>query len=162
MFYAAAYSCSMQQPTHVLRSSLTTFPAAAYPCSMDQPSTELLTEQPTEQPTEDEAGKLLSCYLDQLTTLLTVLLDSADSSNLSLNSPSQTSKKRKRELKTIAAEIAALEKKKKFQPLQLNESQAPQLHLPSGIKIDSSYSLFSLFFTQKIFEKISNFINIYA
>ena len=39
---------------------------------------------------------------------------------------------------------------------------APQLHLSSGLNMTSSYFLFNLFFTQEIFEKISNSTNAYA
>jgi len=49
----------------------------------------------------------------------------------------------------------------KFTPLSVNK-QAPQLNLPSGLDMQSSYSLFSLFFTEEIFEKIANSTNAYA
>ena len=94
-------------------------------------------------------------------TLLTILLDPADSSNLLPNPPSRTSKKRKRELEEIITEIANIEKEKEFQPLQLNE-RAPQLRLPPNINMEDLYSLFTLFFTEEIFEMIAHSTNIYA
>ena len=42
------------------------------------------------------------------------------------------------------------------------DKQAPQLNLPSDLDMTSSYSLFSLFFPEEVFEKIANSTNAYA
>jgi hypothetical protein len=48
-----------------------------------------------------------------------------------------------------------------FEPLQPS-SRAPKLHLPPDINMDSPYAIFSLLFTEDIWEKISNSTNSYA
>jgi anaphase-promoting complex subunit 8 len=60
----------------------------------------------------------------------------------------------------LIAKISSL-KNLKFKLLSIDK-QAVQLNLPSNLDMRSSYSLFSLFFTEEIFEKISNSTNIYA
>jgi hypothetical protein len=56
------------------------------------------------------------------------------------------------------ADIASLED---LEPLSLN-IQAPQPNVPSGLNMESSYSLFRLSLTDEIFEKASNSTNAYA
>ncbi len=63
-------------------------------------------------------------------------------------------------LKEVKAEISSL-KSLEFESLQLHE-QDSQLHLSSDINMKSLYQIFNLFISDKIFEKISNFINIYT
>ncbi len=51
----------------------------------------------------------------------------------------------------------------KWEPLQLPyQERDPQLNLPSNLDMSNPYSLFSLFFTEEIFEKISHSTNLYA
>src|SRR5690348_6258817 len=100
---------------------------------------------------------LLSSQIDNPTDCL---IDSPESSDSSPSPPSKTSKKRKRTLKEVIAEIPSLENLK-FKPLPVDK-QAPQLNLPPNLDMTSSYSLFTLFFTDEIFEKISNSTNAYA
>lgn len=76
------------------------------------------------------------------------------------NSINRASKKRKRTLEEIITKIPSLEKLD-FEPL-IVDKRAPQLNLPSGLDMKSSYTLFSLFFPEDIFEKIANSTNAYA
>src|SRR5438034_6184656 len=93
----------------------------------------------------------------QISNSTNCLADSFDSSDSPASLPRKILKKQKRTLKKVTAAITSL-KDLKYKLLVLNK-QAPQLNLPSGLNMRSSYSLFSLFFTEKIFEKIANFIN---
>src|SRR5690242_7073417 len=96
----------------------------------------------------------------QISNSIDCLADSSDSSDSPASLPRETSKKRKRTLKEVIAAITSL-KDLKYEPLVLNK-QAPQLNLPSSLNMRSSYSLFSLFFTEEIFEKIANSTNAYT
>ena len=96
----------------------------------------------------------------QISNSTDCLADSSDSFDSPASLPRETSKKRKRTLEEVTAAITSL-KDLKYEPLVLNK-QAPQLNLPSGLNMRSSYSLFSLFFTEEIFEKIANSTNAYA
>ena len=100
---------------------------------------------------------LLSSQIDNPTDCL---IDSPESSDSSSSPPSKSSKKRKRTLKEVIAEIPSLENLK-FKPLPVDK-QAPQLNLPPNLDMTSSYSLFTLFFMEEIFEKISNSTNVYV
>ena len=101
----------------------------------------------------DEAGKILFNYLDQL--------DSADSSNPSnpsskpanqrANPPTANAQNKKQKLKEVEAEIDSLEDLE-FESLQLN-GQAAQLHLPPDLDVNNPYSLFTLSFSEKMFDK---------
>src|SRR5436190_3353799 len=96
----------------------------------------------------------------QISNSTDCLIDSSDSSDLPPSPPSKSSKKRKRTVEEVIAEITSL-KSLEFKPLSVDK-QAPQLNLPSDLDMRSSYSLFSLFFTKEIFEKIANSTNVYA
>ena len=105
--------------------------------------------------------------LSSLISNSTIQLDSTNSSDLSdspanpqSNPPGKTPKLRKRKLEAVIADITSL-KKLEFTPLSVIK-QAPQLNLSSDLDMTSSYFLFSLFFTEGIFEKIANSTNAYA
>jgi hypothetical protein len=49
-----------------------------------------------------------------------------------------------------------------YEPIKMNESRPPQVHLPEGTNYKSALSLFSLFFPDSLFWEIANNTNTYA
>jgi hypothetical protein len=68
----------------------------------------------------------------------------------------------KRKLDDITAELPSREALDARIQLLFLSSFPPRLQLPSGLDIDSSYALFSLFISEDIFEFISQSTNEYA
>jgi hypothetical protein len=82
--------------------------------------------------------------------------------NLSITEPCNSTSKRKRSLAEISAALPTREElARAFNPLQ-NPPREPRLNLPTGLNIESSYALFSLFIGEDMFEKISESTNEYA
>jgi hypothetical protein len=66
----------------------------------------------------------------------------------------------KRKLEEVIGEIPKLES---IQYIPLQQTQhTPQLYLPSNINIESHLAIFSLFFSNEVFQTISDFTNAYA
>ncbi|KAL1957208.1 hypothetical protein VTO42DRAFT_6242 [Malbranchea cinnamomea] len=74
--------------------------------------------------------------------------------------PPKSTRKRKRTLEEVIAELPSLESIQ-YTPLRPIPRE-PQLNPPSDLDIESRYALFSLFFTEDILETISHSTNAYA